>query len=101
MLNSGHTIIRCARCCLRYESQGSAKTSCPHCGDVHIGIGRSFDEACVDAVMRLRLEGKNDVWRVQSHLIYTADVADRDSPDVNLRVALLVHMVRLCQEPSL
>ena len=84
-------IIRCSRCCLRYEVPGPA--DCPHCGDVRIGIGRSFDEACTDATMRLRRQGQNDVWSVGSHLVYTADVADRDKPDVNL-----VHMVKLVPE---
>ena len=86
--------IRCSRCCLRYESV--SEDFCPHCGDVRIGIGRSFDEACADATMRLRRQGQNDVWSVGSHLVYTADVADRDKPDVHL-----VHMVRLVPEKTL
>ena len=89
-------IIRCSRCCLRYESASDDPGVCPHCGDVRIGIGRSFDEACLDATMRLRRQGQNDVWRVGSHLVYTADVFDRDKPDVNL-----VHMVRLVPERTL
>jgi hypothetical protein len=95
-LKPGHANVRCPRCCLRHESSGSVPAACPHCADVHVGIGRSFDEACADAVLRLREQGQNDVWRVLSHLLYTADVADRDAPDVNL-----VHMVRLGLEPSL
>ena len=89
-------IIRCARCCLRYESESEDPGFCPHYGDVRIGIDRSFDEACTDATIRLRRQGKNDVWSVGSHLVYTADVADRDKPDVNL-----VHMVKLVPERTL
>lgn len=91
----GHTIARCTRCCLRYETRGTADAWCPHCSDMHFGVDRTFDEACADAAMRLRLKGMNDVWRVAAHLVYTADVADRDKPDVNL-----VHMVRFSPEQT-
>lgn len=104
-------IVRCPRCCLRYESRGlvaAVDAACPHCGDVHVGIGRSFDEACTDAVMRLRRQGQNDVWSVRSHCLYTDDVADQNAPDVNLpgvrtigMFPVLVHMVHLCLESSL
>ena len=86
-------IIPCARCCLRYESVSEDPGFCPYCGDVCIGIGRTFDEACLDATLRLRRQGQNDVWSVGSHRVYTADVADRDTPDVNL-----VHRVKLVAE---
>ena len=89
-------IIRCSRCCLRYESVSEDLGFCPHCDDARIGIGRSFDEACTDATIRLRRQGQNEVWRVGSHLVYTVDVADRDKPDVNL-----VHMVTLVSERTL
>jgi DNA-directed RNA polymerase subunit RPC12/RpoP len=93
---TGTVIVRCARCCLRYERyEAREDAACPHCGEAYFGIGRTFDEACADAVLRLRLKGMNDVWRVATHLVYTADVAVRDKPDVNL-----VHMIRLCPEQT-
>jgi hypothetical protein len=49
------TTRQCPRCRLRYETPTDTPDfPCPHCGDTKIGVGRSFDEACADAVARLR-----------------------------------------------
>lgn len=38
MLKAGHSIVRCARCCLRYEESGGVPAACSHCRE-----GRASD----------------------------------------------------------
>lgn len=96
-LNPGHAIVRCKRCCQRYETPAEgSEFPCPHCSAAHIGVGRSLDEACVDAITKLRRLGHNDEWVVSSHRVYTRDVGG----DMDFTDDRLVHMVRLRVEQS-
>lgn len=89
-LNPGHAVVRCKRCCRRYETPAERSNfPCPHCSAAHIGVGPSFDAACVDAIGKLRRLGHNSTWIVSLHSVYTRDVGDDKADD------RLVHMVRL------
>jgi len=85
----GHVIVECQRCYLRYEAPEDTHDSfpCPHCSDVRVGVGRSLDDACDDALRRSgEVRDCGWVWSVHGHRVHVATVGAH---------VVAVHMVRL------